>query len=155
PWAFGPRLGLAYQINAKTVFRAGFAVAYDGTATAATGTASATPNNAFQAPGFGDAAMQLATGVSPAYVLPSPNLSTGAYPNPNFPILQNGPTSVVDQNAGRPARQVQWSIGLQREVVHNLFLEAAYVANRGAWWLSSILDNYNAISQQILAANGL
>jgi hypothetical protein len=155
PWAFGPRLGLAYQINAKTVFRAGFAVAYDGTATANTGTASATPNNAFQAPGFGEAAMQLATGVPQAYVLPWPNLSLGAYPNPNFPILQNGPTSIVDQNSGRPARQIQWSIGLQREIFHNLFLEAAYVANRGAWWLSSILDNYNAISQQILSANGL
>ena len=37
PYAFGPRLGVAYQITSKTVFRAGFGVAYDGTATAATG----------------------------------------------------------------------------------------------------------------------
>ena len=31
PWAFGPRLGAAYQITAKTVFRAGFGIAYNGT----------------------------------------------------------------------------------------------------------------------------
>jgi hypothetical protein len=34
-------------------------------------------------------------------------------------------------------------------------VEGAYVANRGAWWLSSTLDNYNALTPQILSANGL
>jgi hypothetical protein len=155
PLAFGPRLGVAYQITPKTVFRAGIGVAYDGTATAATGTASATPNNAFQAPGFGDPAMTLANGVPQAYVLPWPNRSAGAYPNPNFPVLLNGPTSVVDQNAGRPARQIQWSAGLQREIIRDLVVDAAYVGNRGAWWLSSTLNNYNALSPQILSAVGL
>jgi hypothetical protein len=155
PWAFGPRLGVAYQITPKTVLRAGFAVAYDGTATAATGTASSSANNAFQAAGFGEAAMQLQTGVPQAYVLPWPNRTAGAYPNPNFPTNLNGPTSMVDQNAGRPARQIQWSVGLQREITRNTVVEASYVANRGAWWLSTILNNYNAVTPQSLAAVGL
>jgi hypothetical protein len=155
PYAFGPRLGVAYQITPKTVFRAGFGVAYDGTATAATGTASAAPANNFTAPGFGDAAMTLAGGVPSTYVLPWPNPSAGAYPNPNFPAFLNGVTSVVDQNAGRPARQIQWSAGLQREILKDLALDVAYVGNRGAWWLSSILDNYNALTPQILSAAGL
>ncbi|MBZ5576222.1 MAG: carboxypeptidase-like regulatory domain-containing protein [Acidobacteriia bacterium] len=155
PYAFGPRLGVAYQITAKTVFRAGIGIAYDGTATAATGTGSASPANNFTAPGFGDPAMTLAGGVPQQYVLPWPNLSAGAYPNPNFPAAQNGPTSVVDQNAGRPARQVQWSVGVQREIFPNLLLDVNYVGNRGAWWLSTVLDNYNAITTQILSANGL
>lgn len=155
PYAFGPRLGVAYQITGKTVFRAGIGIAYDGTATAATGTNSASPANNFTAPGFGDPAMTLAGGVPQQYLLPWPNLSAGAYPNPNFPAAQNGPTSVVDQNAGRPARQIQWSVGLQREILPNLMLDVSYVGNRGAWWLSTILDNYNAITPQILAANGL
>ena len=34
-------------------------------------------------------------------------------------------------------------------------MDVAYVGNRGAWWLSSILDNYNALTPQILTANGL
>ena len=58
-------------------------------------------------------------------------------------------------NAGRPARQIQWSAGIQRELFRNTLVEGAYVANRGAWWLSSIADNYNAISQDTLTANGL
>jgi hypothetical protein len=32
PYAFAPRLGAAYQINSKTVFRAGFGIVYKGTA---------------------------------------------------------------------------------------------------------------------------
>ena len=155
PFAFGPRLGVAYQITPKTVFRAGFAVAYDGTATANPGQTNAAPNNAFSAPGFGDPAMAFATGVPQTYVLPWPNFTPGSYPNPNFPAILNGPAVVVDQNAGRPARQIQWSAGLQREVFRNLVVEASYVANRGAWWLSSTLDNYNALTTQILAQNGL
>ena len=81
PYAFAPRLGLAYQFLPKTVFRMGIGIAYDGTATGATGTASAAPNNAFQAPGFGAESMTLSGGVPQAYVLPWPNFSAGAYPN--------------------------------------------------------------------------
>src|SRR4029077_6702882 len=145
PFAFGPRIGVAYQITPKTVFRGGSALSYDGTATAATGTGSASANNAFSAPGFGDASMKLDAGVPAGYVLPWPNFSAGSYPNPNFPANVNGPTSVVDQNAGRPARQIQWSIGLQREISRNTVVEASYVGNRGAWWLSPNLAAYNAL----------
>ena len=155
PYAFGPRVGVAYQITPKLVFRGGIAIAYDGTATAATGTGSASANNAFQAPGFGDAAMQFQTGVPAGYLLPWPNFSPGAYPNPNFPGNLNGPTSIVDQNAGRPARQIQWSAGLQYGITRNTVVEASYVGNRGAWWLSSVLNNYNALTPQALSAAGL
>jgi hypothetical protein len=156
PWAFGPRVGAAYQITPKTVFRAGIGIAYDGTATGTTGTASATASGNFTTPVFGNAAMQLQTGVPPSYLIGWPNLSAGSYPNPNFPASQNGPLSIVDQNAGRPARQIQWSAGLQREITRNTFVEASYVGNRGAWWLSTIADNYNALTpQSLLSQNGL
>src|SRR5215472_3825530 len=115
----------------------------------------APPANNFTAPGFGDPAMTLSGGVPQAYVLPWPNPSAGAYPNPNFPAALNGITSVVDQNAGRPARQVQWSVGLQREIISDLVVDVAYVGNRGAWWLSTVLDNYNAVTPQNLSAAGL
>jgi Carboxypeptidase regulatory-like domain/TonB dependent receptor len=154
PYAFGPRLGLAYQFLPKTVFRMGIGIAYDGTATGATGTAAAAPNNAFSAP-FGTESMTLSGGVPQAFVLPWPNFSAGAYPNPNFPANLNGPPNVVDPNAGRPARQVQWSVGIQREIVRDLVVDAAYVGNRGAWWLSSTLVNYNALTPERLLAYGL
>jgi hypothetical protein len=60
-----------------------------------------------------------------------------------------------DQNAGRPARQIQWSVGIQREVVRNLLIEATYVGNRGAWWNAAGLLCTNCIAQQSLAARGL
>ena len=50
---------------------------------------------------------------------------------------------------------MQWSAGLQREIITDLLLDVAYVGNRGAWWLSSNLDNYNALTPQILSAAGL
>jgi hypothetical protein len=155
PYAFGPRFGLAYQFLPKTVLRMGVGIAYDGTATGATGTGAAAPNNAFQAPGFGAEAMTLGSGVPGGYVLPWPNFSAGAFPNPNFPANLNGPPNVIDPNAGRPARQIQWNIGIQREVIKDLVVDVAYVGNRGAWWLSSNLVNYNALTPAILAANGL
>jgi hypothetical protein len=155
PYAFGPRFGLAYQFLPKTVFRMGIGIAYDGTATAQTGTASSAPNNFFSAPGFGAESMRLSDGVPQAYVLPWPNFSAGAFPNPNFPAVQNGPPNIVDRNAGRPARQVQWSIGIQREIIRDLVVDAAYVGNRGAWWLSTTLVNYNALTPQMLSADGL
>src|SRR5207244_9242360 len=34
PWAFGPRLGAAYQFAPKTVLRVGFGIVYSGTADA-------------------------------------------------------------------------------------------------------------------------
>ena len=36
----------------------------------------------------------------------------------------------MDLNAGRPARQYQWSIGFQREIMRDMVVEASYVANR-------------------------
>jgi len=61
----------------------------------------------------------------------------------------------MDPNAGRPARQYQWSAGIQREVFKDLAVEASYVGNRGIWWQAPGLVNYNAISAERLAAYGL
>ncbi len=44
---------------------------------------------------------------------------------------------------------------MQREIFPNLLLDVSYVGNRGAWWLSTVLDNYNAITPQILSTAGL
>jgi hypothetical protein len=155
PWAFGPRLGVAYQITPKTVFRAGFGVAYDGTATGFPGQNYAASNNNFTNPGFGLPALQLQSGIPSNFYTPFPDLIPGLYPNPLNPTALNGPPVVVDQNAGRPGRQMQWSVGLQREIFPNLLVEASYVGNRGAWWQSTTLDNYNALTPQILSNYGL
>ncbi len=44
---------------------------------------------------------------------PSPISTVGQYPQKGYATTQ-APLVWYDQNAGRPARQNQWSIGLQR-----------------------------------------
>jgi hypothetical protein len=60
-----------------------------------------------------------------------------------------------DQNAGRPARQIQWSVGVQREILRDLLVEATYVGNRGAWWNGAGLICPNCITPATLAQYGL
>ena len=60
-----------------------------------------------------------------------------------------------DKNAGRPARQIQWSLGVQREIIPSLLLDVSYVGNRGAWWQSAVLIAPNAIQPATLAGAGL
>jgi hypothetical protein len=153
PWAFGPRIGVAYQITPKTVFRAGFGISYTGTG--ATGQASASTSNNYLNPQFGVASVVLQNGIPSNFYSPNPLISPGAFPAPTNPGGLNAPPVVVDQNGARPARTLQWSAGLQREIFRNLVLDAAYVGNRGVWWPSTTLDSYDTITPQILAQFGL
>jgi hypothetical protein len=62
---------------------------------------------------------------------------------------------LLDPNAGRPPRQNQWSIGIQREITRNIVAEASYVGNRGVWWQAPSLEDVNAVTPAILAAHGM
>jgi hypothetical protein len=162
PWGFGPRFGVAYQIAPKTVLRAGFGIVYTGTPqyNLAGGAASAS-NPIGPNPTAGLPIMTLAGGVPlTAGQIVWPNFNPGYYPI--NAAVGGGPPQVVDQNAGRPGRQYQWSVGLQREIFPNLIVEASYVANRGVWlWGGGVganaanLLNYNFLSTQLLSSYGL
>jgi hypothetical protein len=151
PWAFGPRFGAAYQINAKTVFRAGLGVVYNATPGNNGATANIPVPVSVNSPSFGQQVMTLRNGI-PFTPNPWPNFDPGQFPPPG---TISAPKVDIDPNAGRPARQIQWSIGLQREISRNLAVEAAYVANRGVWWNAPALVDVNALTPQILAAAGL
>ncbi len=148
--AFGPRLGLAYQINSKTVLRMGFGVVYNATATnsgATTSSAVSTtlPANSGQISGlFRDG---MPSSVKPVWPSFDAGVGQGAGTVITFPAL-------LDPNAGRPARLMQWSIGLQREIGRNLVVEATYLGNRGAWWTAAGLSTLNALSQDTLQRYG-
>ncbi|HEV3331981.1 MAG TPA: carboxypeptidase-like regulatory domain-containing protein [Bryobacteraceae bacterium] len=154
PYAIGPRLGVAYQITPKTVFRGGWGIVYAGTGDSNGSTAGGLSiPNAVSAPSFGQPAMTLAGGV-PFAPLPFPNWDVGQFPQAGYATTQ-APAVWYDQNAGRPARQMQWSLGLQRELGKDLAVEANYVANRGVWWNAPGLVDVNALSPQAIAAAGL
>src|SRR5262249_46313782 len=63
--------------------------------------------------------------------------------------------ALVDPNAGRPPRMNQWNIALQREITGNLIVEAAYVGNRGVWFVANSLVDWNAITPRRLLTFGL
>jgi hypothetical protein len=159
PFAIGPRLGVAYQLDDKTVIRAGWGVVYGNLSTYQYFTNSAIlgvgiDQLSFTSPAFGEPAVNLRNGLiyNPAD-LRRVTLDPGARPSPG---QVNSPNYYLDPNAGRPGRIQQWNLSVQREVIRNLVVEAAYVGNRGAWLTGATgLVSMNAISAQRLAAYGL
>src|SRR5579871_3172009 len=165
PWGLGPRFGFAYQVADKTVIRGGFGVEYTGTGVAqvfgaASGNASA--NNVFPPSNPGAPIMTLGQGVTlngaplTAQQIAWPNFNPGFYPIGG--VIPGAGPQYYDPNAGRPARQYQYSLSVQREVIRDLLLQASYIGNRGIWWptyLGSALTNYNYLSNSILSHYGL
>ena len=158
PYAFQPRLGIAYQIDPKTVFRAGWGISY-----AANTQYGYITNQAYLGVGINQLSW-----ISPSYGIPAVTfaqglpyqqsdlytvtLSPGARPAP-------GQLATVpyweDPQGGRPGRVNQWNISLQREISRNFVLEAAYVGNRGVWLPAASLNNLNAISPAMALADGI
>jgi hypothetical protein len=160
PYAFGPRLGAAYQITPKLVFRAGFGIIYSGTAANNNAAGGLAGSSSTTVPtGFGIPVTTLAQGI-PVSFRPAPWPSYDPAYYPTFPkgTVQGtpGPGPVwMDPNAGRPARQYQWSIGFQRELNHNLVVDMTYVGNRGVWWQAPAMLNLNANTPERLRSLGV
>jgi len=163
PFSFGPHIGVAYQLNSKTVIRAGGSIAYSSSA-----------DNAFLSYSVAD----FFNVSSPGQFLPASILRNGdplaGTPNESFPFYAQYPIFESQTGCGptlsapcappqepfiwlaksaRLPRIFQWSIGIQREVLPNLLVEARYVGNRGAWFTAPLLDTQamNGLTQGILS----
>jgi hypothetical protein len=148
--AIGPRIGAAYQLDTKTVLRLGVGVVYNATSTASgafsnRADSSALPGNSGQITGL------LRDGMPASVRAEWPSFNPGVGQGVGSVIAM--PT-LLDPNAGRPARLLQWSIGMQREINRNLVVEASYVANRGSWWTASGLAPLNSLSEETLRRYG-
>jgi hypothetical protein len=158
PYAFQPRLGVAYRINSKTVFRGGWGLSY---------AANTQYGYITNQPSVGTGFNQLAW-ISPSYGVPAVNfeaglpyqqsdlyavtLNPGARPIPG----QLGAVPFwIDPDGGRPGRVNQWNISMQREISRDFVVEAAYVGNRGVWLPAAGLNNLNANTPGRLLAEGL
>jgi hypothetical protein len=136
------------------VLRAGAGIVYAGTGDSNGATQGGlTATQAVQAPGDGTALMTLSKGI-PFAPTPFPNFDPGQYPQSGYAGKQ-APAVWYDRNAGRPARQLQWSLGIQREISQNLVVEVLYVGTRGVWWNSPGLIDVNALTPQRIASAGL
>ena len=147
PYAIGPRLGIAYALNDKTVLRGGWGLAYGFAPDINIQNTAQLTNNATGVTAFNPLNV---TGTVPQ---PSwPNFDVGQTPLPGS--ITSGFLAYLDPNASRPPRQNQWSIGLQREITHNFVLEAAYVGNRGVWWTGPY-GYLNQVAPSVFSAYGL
>ncbi len=149
PFAWGPRLGVAYQITPKLVMRAGVGINYNKTDDNNIGFSSGS-QFLYSTPSYGDPAYNMRDGLP--YKISFPNFDPGQYP---LPGTTASIPQLMDPNSGRPARQVQYSFGLQRELGQNLVVEAAYVGNVGAWWNAADLLGLNSNQPGELAKSGI
>lgn len=144
---FLPRIGFAYQIDDKTVLRAGYGIYYDTlgvntTQPIQTGFAQSTPIQA-----------SLDNGLT--YV------ATTANPFPNGLLQPVGPSAGLSTNLGQaitffdpnmkhPYAQ-RWSFGAQRELPGQFVADISYVGNRGT--RIPVLRQYNNTPAQYLSTS--
>jgi hypothetical protein len=157
PYAFGPRLGIAWQFEPKMVLRAGWGLVYGTTAVVnyQLGGALGTGFNTltFSNPAFVEPALTFQNGLHYQTAdLYSATLDPGIRPTAG---QINSPGPYEDPSGGRPGRINQWNISLQRQISKDIVVEAAYVGNRAVWLQSDGLVDFNAVSQQRLASFGL
>ena len=162
-FGFAPRLSAAYQIDSKTVLRAGWGISYstvdqwnylsNNYLTNGMGYTTISPGNN---PQYGYAYSQLQNGIvyspSALHVVnlsPGINSPVGALGNPSASAITYDPTGA------RPPRVNQWNVTLQRQLSKDMSIEAGYVGNRGVWENLGGLVNPNALTPAILKAHGI
>ena len=161
PYAIAPRLGFAYRIKSKTVFRGGVGVSYGQVSPfgyIGGGNSQGMGFNTVQFPAVGNGVP--AGKISQPLNYSVTALNAASY-DPGLLVVagasvQTAPAT-VDPNGGRPSRTIQWNLTLQREVLKGLLLEGSYVGNRGAWITAggNTLTTYNAINQSLYKSLGL
>ena len=148
PYAFGPRLGLAYQMKPRMILRAGWGIYYGQTPTDNGATLKSGSTNPVYSDTYQAAGMKLSDGFP----------SASSWPNRNAGqlLLGSGVSPIaIHPDAGRPPMQMQWSLGVQALVKGNVTVDIAYVGNRGSHWESNGLANLNALTYDRLESFGI
>jgi hypothetical protein len=124
--AYGPRIGLAYEVRPGTVVRAGYGIYYQS----------------LKMGGFGE---NDSAGFTGSYTYPTPaSLQTPAvvlsqiqaYPGPQPPFINptvmNGqdPTVILSKTA-RPGTTQTWSLDVEQQLPGKVIVDAAYVGDHG------------------------
>ena len=131
---FGPRLGLAYQLDNKTIIRASGGIYYANSGN--------TVNPAIA--GFGiTPSFSSPDGYTPLYYM-----DTGTFPqsfsrppviDPSF--LNGQSITFIPRTGTRLPQTINWTFGIQREVARNTTIEATYIGSRSTHL--GFASNYN------------
>jgi hypothetical protein len=132
---FAPRMGITYALTSdrKTVLRSGFGVSY---AEAGQGGGQLYKNLPFF---FSQVVSTDQNGAPPLLI--SNGLPTPVAPDPNdTAAISSGNPNAWNFDL-KSARMIQWSIGIQREVLANLLVDVSYVGTRGNHLIGNININ--------------
>lgn len=150
---FGPRFGLAYALNAKTVLRGGYGIFYTPGGNIGGNDIGGQP--------FGWEGVPILVspnaGITPAYYWDNPfPLPAGFELPPNFtPTVENGGYIYwYIKNEGEAPDMQNWNIDLQRQITPNLMVSAAYVGSKGTR-LPTSLFNPNQVNSKYLSLGNL
>lgn len=148
---FGPRIGVAYKLNEKTVIRAGGAIFYAALGGGGFNVVTAAMSGLTETPFIAS----LNNGISPA-----PGTTLGnPFPSGIVPATDAylGPLTAFGQQSVpvrlRDIRQPklgQWNLNVQRELPGGITLEAAYAGSTGIGLLSGATD-INQLSPSAIA----
>lgn len=145
--AVGPRIGVAYQLNSRTVLRGGYGISYSTHRLLNTYAGFSTVQT-FTTPDSGN---------TPAFLLDD-GMPTD-FPRPPFidPTFGNGnnvDTTIPSQSARMPRTEL-WRFDVQRELPGSMLFEAAYVGTRGTHLNDGGLANLNQVDVQYLSLGSL
>lgn len=154
PWrkGFGPRLGIAYQLNPKTIIRASSGIVFSNSG-------NIEPFLTTGALGYsGTPTFNSADGFTPVYFL-NKSAFPQSFKKPPLidPTFLNGQAiSYIPRDAARLPQIVNWSLVLQRELVPNFSLEVSYLGNRSTHLaLGSSATQINYVPKDKLSLGGL
>jgi hypothetical protein len=136
PWrlGFAPRLGLAYQLNPKTILRASDGIYFSDQAVGGTYNAGFTASPSFSGANSFTSAYNWTTDSFPQNFNRPPQLI------PDFQNNQSITWSLPD--AMRLPQIMSWTIGIQRELARNLALDVSYIGSHSTHLSQNTVFNY-------------
>lgn len=140
----GPRVGFAYKVSDRAVFRGGYGVSYDPRLIAGTN------GGAIEAVRTTSMNATLNNGVTPADKLSDPYPSGVLPPLNDRDVLANlGQTLTIPVHSFKNGYSQFYSFGLQQDEGHGIVLDIHYWGNKGTHLLNSY--NINQLPNQYLA----
>ena len=143
-----PRLGVAYEVNSKTVMRASGGIFYAPGVTPRIDATGFTATPSFSSP----------DGFSPVYNWANPWPQNWTRPPFTSPAAANGQTvSALLGNAARPPQIATWTFSIQRQLMRDTAIEASYIGTNSTHLeLGGSLTTYlNVLNPAYLALGNL
>ncbi len=154
PWrkGFGPRLGIAYQLDSKTMIRASAGIVYSNSG-------NGQPFLTTGALGYsGTPAFNSADGFTPVFYWDRQSFPQSFKKPPLIdPTFLNGQAiSYIPRDADRLPQIVNWNLVIQRELLPNFALEVSYLGSRSTHLaVGGIATQLNYLPADKLSLGGL